>query len=400
MRQVSNHLSHVFLMNRSFALVFGLIVFCGSCYAAESNVESNTNKASESIIAGKKFNLERGGGDLSEYFGNSSRKKTIEQVPHGPEDLFLSVNGEIVKWGEVDTHIDLLLVNSPLCLPPQATVEEVAQIIANTRAKYAEKLGNVYVRNALLAQKARECGISISSNELYAAICDTVSKIPASRRDKIRDGILTKDTYFKRDLENYQLTIKYRQEVLATNIVVSAEEIADAIAARKVEISQIVQTNATLRPRIEGYLRDIKAGKRDFGETAYDYSDCGSSGDDGDMGEFDRDCTLLSPLKDFVFSASTNTLSEVLETPYSYNIIKILGRTYDKDDETPEIPVSAHIAQIMLEKIPVPELLTEDSAKSYLTKKKLGVETVRLQQELFKTCKLQSALNIRLLTKQ
>lgn len=382
-------------------LMLILILPFGACLAAE-NVHTNANQTSaSSMIGGSAFTMDKKGGDLSQHFGKAAkRNKQAEVAVHAPEDPYLSVNGELVTWGEVDTHIDLLMLNSPLHIPPEATADEVQQIIANTRAKYAEKLASVYVRNALFAQLARKEGITISSNELALAIADSMSKLPANKRHKISDGVRVKDTFFKRDLENYQLTLKYRQQILSTNIVVSAEEIAAAKRLREVEIRDAIATNLTLRPRMEGWLKEIRAGKRDFAQTAFDFSDCGSAADEGDMGEFDRDCVLLDPLKNFVFSSSTNTLSDVLETPYSYNIVKIIERTYDQDDDTPEIPVSAHIAQIMLEKVPVLDPLDDDSARKLVFSKKLGAATVELQRIQLKAAKIQSAVKVKILDKK
>lgn len=382
-------------------LLLILILPFGAAFTAE-NVQTNVSRSSAaSMVGGSEFTMDKRGGDLSQYFGKSSKRNKRENtVAHAAEDPYLKVNGELVTWGEVDTHIDLLMLNSPLNVPPEATFDEVQKIIANTRAKYAEKLANAYVRNALLAQLARKEGLTITSNELASALAESLAKLPEKKRQKISDGVYDKDTFFKRDLENYQLTLKYRQQILATNIFVSADEIAAAKRLREVEIQNAIATNLTLRPRMEGWLGEIRAGKRDFGQTAFDFSDCGSAADEGDMGEFERDCALLSPLKDFVFSASTNTISDVLETQYSYNIIKILERKYDQDDETPEIPVSAHIAQIMLEKVPVLDPLDDTTARKLIFSKKLGAATTELQWSQLNAAQIESAVKVKIMSKK
>ena len=64
--------------------------------------------------------------------------------------------------------------------------------------------------------------------------------------------------------------------------------------------------------------------------------------DNGDWGTFEaEDCNLLAPLKDFVFAPSHVEMSEVIETPYSYHIVKILRRYYGDDDEKGESPADA-----------------------------------------------------------
>ena len=49
--------------------------------------------------------------------------------------------------------------------------------------------------------------------------------------------------------------------------------------------------------------------------------------------DYNDNCNLLEPLKNFIFAPSSEVMSEVVETPYSYHIIKILERFYDSEDE-------------------------------------------------------------------
>ena len=276
--------------------------------------------------------------DLTDKFGRAAADKKDAAIAahaaHNRDDVCLDYGGDVLTWGQVDDYVDLQLLEAPLNIPPQATLEQINRIIASSKVRLAEIAINTYLREALVAPLALKAGLSVSDDELTNALFRATQK--ASRKKhaaEVVPKLRASDGYFSKYQRNYLLSRKYVNSILAPGIEVPQEELAGCISNREVVIAATIATNAAKRVEIEGYLEKIRSGELDFGEVAYEHSDCGSSMENGDWGEFDRDCSLLKPLKDFIFAPSKVEMSDVIETPYSYHIVKILDRFYDDPDE-------------------------------------------------------------------
>lgn len=322
-------------MKRLPSIIAILSGFCLS--AAEPATNSVQSAEKTAMLMGRRVSVSKDGADFSDAVGGESRKareakKQELPVAHSPEDIFLRMNGEVLTWAKIDEYIDLVLKISPLNLPPQATVEQINQIVATSRRKLAEMAGNQYIQSWILVPKAKEYGISLAESEILLAISNSVRKVAKKNVKEVLTASLDPNSYLYRKQVGYLYSKKYVESALAGKVVASNEEISAAIAERKAEIEKAKAYNETLRPKLQGILDDIKSGKIEFGDAAFEYSDCGSSTEDGVFGEFSVDkCKLLPPLKEFVFAASTNELSDVIETPFSYHIVKILSRSYGKE---------------------------------------------------------------------
>lgn len=295
--------------------------------------------AAENGIVFDKNRVMDGRADLSDMFGKASAaKKEAARAAaraRGRDDICLDYAGDVLTWGQVEDYVDLQLLESPLNIPPQATLDQINKIVASSKIRLSELAINTYLREALMVPLAREAGLTVSDEELTQALDRATAK--ASRKKngaEIVPKLREPNSYFSRYQRNYLLSRKYHDSVLTRDLDVSPEEIASCISNRASVIAAAIATNEVKRATIEGFLRKIRAGELDFGETAYEYSDCGSSMENGDWGEFERDCTLLKPLKDFIFAPSTAEMSEIIETPFSYHIVKILERHYDAEDAT------------------------------------------------------------------
>ncbi|MCR5413321.1 MAG: peptidylprolyl isomerase [Kiritimatiellae bacterium] len=376
-------------MNRTIKSIIGVFaalrVFV---LPADDVAPAQTNAladAKSATFLGERVSLERDGGDLSDKFAKQSRDKKPSggAAVHSPDDVFLKVGDEILLWGAVDAYVDDLFKVSPLSLPPQATPAEVEQILASARQKAAEHAGNTFLKNWLLVADARAHGIALSQEEIDVAMKKGARKIPKKFREEITAKINEKNSYFFRNQIGYLTTKKYMENVVAPSVTVSEDDIAALSAEREEEARKAREYNATLRPRIEGYLADIVAGKAGFAEIAYEFSDCGSSMDDGEWGEFDReDNQLLDPLKEFIFADSTNTLSGVIETPYSYHIVKILKRSWEEEEDGGKGPPRyVKVAHIMLEKEEEPEPLEHEDIVAIVRRQKIGRAMVELERE-------------------
>lgn len=368
---------------------------------------------------GRKVKLQSGGGDFAEDLNMRGKGPGKDEAlpPHEPDGIFLDINGETLTWKALDRRVDLLLLKNPLNLPPEATKEQVERVIRIARRKYAENIANRYVREALLAQKARAAGLTASPDEIKGAMKLALKKTPKNVQAEILKDLDDKDSCFYREQENYLLSKKYRHAAIDPQISVTEKDVSETVRKRDAEIAQLKAKKAAMRPQLETWLGEIRAGKRDFGKTAYDFSDDTSSMEDGVMGDFRRgDNELERPLRDFAFAASKEELSGVIETERGYHILKVLARRYDGeagDDEEDEDggkpkpqaakagaerrPTVVTLAQIMLEKPAIPEPYNVKTARAATFKRKVGEEIYNRQLEALRQAKIECAVPVTLL---
>ena len=394
------------------------VLLAGTVHCAFSAGTDAATNGVDALFMGRRVKLEQGGVDLSANMRKAEDERLIP--PHDPSDVFLDVNGETLTWRAVDRRIDLLLKNSPLPLPPEATIDEVERAVDIARFQYAKHLANRLVRDSVLAQMARDAGLSVSSNEVAAAVKTGLKGLEKKVGTEVLTDAIDPESCFYREQANYLLSKKYIDVVLSKTISVSPEEVQAAISNRNEEISTLTVSNAMMRPRMEAWLKEIRSGERDFGKTAYDFSDCPSSMDDGVMGDYSRDDGNLSkPLWEFAFAASTNELSDIVETGSTMHILKIVARRYgedvgddeyDDDDDSPssgtnetavasgvERPTSVTLAHIMLEKHEIPPVLDETSARKFVFKRKLGELNFKVRLAAFKAARIDCAVPVTLI---
>jgi len=84
----------------------------------------------------------------------------------------------------------------------------------------------------------------------------------------------------------------------------------------------ITRTKEEAYQDIQKLLERAKAGE-DFAELAKEFSNCPSSKNGGDLGEFNKG-DMVKPFEDAAFSLKKDEISNVVETIYGYHIIKRL----------------------------------------------------------------------------
>lgn len=129
--------------------------------------------------------------------------------------------------------------------------------------------------------------------------------------EKFQDGIEVTDEQITEEYEA-NLATKYTQphEVKARHILIRVPRDADD------------DTKAKARARAEEVKQKLDAGG-DFAELAKEYSeDPGSKNNGGEVGWFPRG-RMVGPFEDAAFSLKPGEISEVVESPFGFNVLRV-----------------------------------------------------------------------------
>jgi peptidyl-prolyl cis-trans isomerase C len=121
---------------------------------------------------------------------------------------------------------------------------------------------------------------------------------------------------------------KQGERVRASHILIRTAENAD------------VKTKTEARAKADDVLKQVRAGK-DFAELAKHFSqDPGSAANGGDLGYFAQG-QMVGPFEQAAFTLKPGAVSEVVETPFGFHIIKVAdkqaARTIPLDEVKPQI---------------------------------------------------------------
>ena len=129
----------------------------------------------------------------------------------------------------------------------------------------------------------------------------------------------------------------------------------------------------------------------DFGEAAEKWSECNTADTKGVFMDEDENGVLTpahltegdvrEELEQAYAKMQVGEISDVVETPYSWHILKLLAR----HEETDEDEASVELAHIMIEKAALRPELTEAQAKQRLTNAMLKYELAKQFADLVKT---------------
>jgi len=186
------------------------------------------------------------------------------------------------------------------------------------------------------------------------------------------------------------------QEVIRPAVKITDAEVKQYRQDRKKENAEIVAYNKSLRPKAKKLLASIKSGEATFAEVAFRESDCDSSLDYGEWGIIKRE-QLRPELAEVAFNMKEGTLSDVVETPYSFHILKLNKKNtgFLRDGEKGPPPViSVNLAHIMLEKKELKPELTAEEARNELINNRAQQTVADLRVKLVKEAKIETPLKL------
>jgi len=311
-----------------------------------------------------------------------------------PEEPIITVNGEVLTWGAMKRYADLMVAD--FRLPAGVTAEDFEAEKDRILMNYVFTIAEHFITKAVLAQEARRHHLFLTADDVSTKRNELLSSIKKGA-SKSEDGFVkeldTPGSFATIDLTNMLLTAKLTKLVVRPEVQVTEEDINKFLAQRETKNRELAVYNDSLRPKAESMIKRIKAGES-FGAIASLESDCESRDKNGEFGTFKRG-DIRPELYDTAFKLEEGAISDVVETPYSFHVLKLIkkNRGFLAEGDKGEPPViSLKIAHIMLEKKELLPVLDRTAAKASLlvTHEKEAVS--KLKERLIKEAKILTPL--------
>lgn len=317
---------------------------------------------------------------------------------HGPDDLFLEINGDRLAWSAVDEQLEMRMSISPMRLPRVASAEDIAVVMATERRKHAQILLDGYIENALLAGEARKHGFSVTEEEVAAVMEASMKGVPSAKRAQFLARVRNPSSYFFRNQANFLLGAKYRDGVLAKDIEISADEIESVKAERAAEIAKASEAAAAVKPKTEALLAGLRGGSLDFEEVVFDESDTPDE-ENGEWGEFERgdadddDGSFTKEMREFAFRAKAGEYGGVFESDDGFVILKVLKTDIGGREQADTVT----LARVVKERIDIPEAFDDSGARNLAWRRRLAQRIAQVQEEALAGASITSAMPTKVL---
>jgi peptidyl-prolyl cis-trans isomerase C len=203
----------------------------------------------------------------------------------------------------------------------KAEFEQLLQKKGGERPK--DKQAEIALLNNLaqtiaLGEAARKKGLD-KRKDIQAVLELTVDSVLANEliREEVISKINVTDSQAREYYEKNLAQFKTPEEVRARHILI------------KVDPSASVEDKKKAKERADGLLRKIRTGE-DFSRLATEFSDDpGSKARGGDLGFFGKG-KMVKPFDEAAFKLKPGEVSEVVETPFGYHLIKVEEKKEEK----------------------------------------------------------------------
>lgn len=385
---------------RSVCVSAGLMLASSVALCAQpaTNAPSAAARTPRNVTmpAGLATNLTRTGANRMEVPIKRPEVPKVALPDLKPDDPLITVNGTSISWDSMRRYAELL--TSDFELPAGVTAADFEAQRDNILMRHVYKLASSFIAKTVLAQEAVRHGIKVEDG----ALADKQKQLA----EQIRTSGSGKEAYVKEitrpgsflwyEVKHALLVSRLTQEVIRPAVKITDAEVKQYRQDRKKENAEIVAYNKSLRPKAKKLLASIKSGEATFAEVAFRESDCDSSLDYGEWGIIKRE-QLRPELAEVAFNMKEGTLSDVVETPYSFHILKLNKKNtgFLRDGEKGPPPViSVNLAHIMLEKKELKPELTAEEARNELINNRAQQTVADLRVKLVKEAKIETPLKL------
>lgn len=321
--------------------------------------------------------------------GSAASTNAVPQVADVMKDLaddavFLKIgDDDKLTWGALREHAESLLkVKADTLLKSAGSDGDSTRL-----ALYATGISRIlqkYIRAGVMAYEARKSGIVVSNEVFDAELAQLREKSP--KLNAFQYQFATNAVYQR----------AYVEKFLRPKIKVLDEDVAKLIKLRHEQNLAVPTTNRLFRATLEDVRRRLLKNELSFADAVEEYSECATcSSEGGDCGTWEEDEDELDPkLKEVCFSIQTNVLSDVVETPDAFHLVKIVGRyvpTAKAREEDGEVS-SVDVRHIQIDKWTTDPEFTEETARKHIEYKLLSRALKARQLELIKTVPIESVI--------
>ncbi len=244
------------------------------------------------------------------------------------------VNDDVITLSELYEESEPVFKKIRETAPP----EQVRGALRKARLDILNSL----IDQALIAQKAENSGLSVSDDDVDAAIERLISQNNTTpdrfRRELAKMG-LSEESY-RRKIKNQILQSKLINYEVRSKIVITDEKVrryyqqsfGRESAADGYHLLQIgccwrdkgrSETEIDAKKRAEQLRTMIEEGES-FKEIAGQYSDLSSSRDGGDIGVF-KENELAQYMRDAIVGLQPGQVSKIIQTPSCFQFFKVLS---------------------------------------------------------------------------
>lgn len=262
-----------------------------------------------------------------------------------------TVNGDKIMESEIDAVFNAWKENNPHAQGMGA--EQLDQM----RKHFGPQILQMLVNAKLLDAEVAKAGLKITDEDLGKKLEGDVQRHLLMRgmsREELDEQVHSQtgrclkevldtqlaDPHFRQSvLQNMLIEQKFPDKVQVTDQEVEADyerdfemmyqRPAQVRASHILVDTQKAKTDeekAAAKKKIEEILVEVKQPGADFAALAKAHSDCPSSAKGGDLGFFPREGMMAEPFAAAAFGLEVGQISDVVETPFGYHIIKVMAK--------------------------------------------------------------------------
>lgn len=351
-------------------IILSLAVFMASVYGGRAEQVAPQTKENSGDAISKAFqNAKTTGTDKVSVVGPAKgpKEKPTGEIIAGlkDDDILLDIGGEFrLKWGLLRKHVEILCkdIDRP---DMQAEGNAAAKKIAFE--SMCRKLLKDYAEHGVFALEARHLGLTVDEEEFRTY--RQKAREAYARKGEIGKELIqlmeSGESFYEHNLTNALYWKAYKVKEIEPKIELPDEDVHRFIAMRHEMNLRILATNDLKRTLIKDVFAKVRAGM-DFGEAAERWSDDDSADTKGVMMDEDGESVLKFTRDDldeklaaWCWRIKEGEMSDVIETPYAWHVVKLLKRNPATDDEEETV----EFAQIKLEKEFIEPEFSEQEAR-------------------------------------